>query len=320
MSVAACLLLYGVAAGVLAPRLLIRLTRGGVAPRLGVTAWLAAIGSVAGSWVAATGFLAEDMARNWNRPGNTVLGGCLALLRSAATGHQGVFVQTGLLVLTGLAAAAISVLTVRLGRSLVRARTSTHDHARTARLAGRRITGLDAVVLDAPQRVAYCVAGRPHTIVVTSAALDALDARHLEAVLAHERAHLTGHHHLLLALTRALAAILPRLDLFTAGATEVARLLEMCADDTAARRHGPATVLSALLTLSGAAPIPSGALGATGVGVVARARRLSSPAQPVRRLGVRLLLGTVAVSVTGGPVLVGLLAAAGYSLCGPMSC
>src|SRR5260370_1178978 len=100
-------------------------------------------------------------------------------------------------------------------------------HARMARLVGRRVLGRDAVVLDAPERVAYCVAGRPHTIVVTSAALAALDERHLDAVLAHERAHLVGRHHLLLALTRSLAAILPTVALFRTGAAEVARLLEM---------------------------------------------------------------------------------------------
>ncbi|MCU1680383.1 MAG: Peptidase family [Amycolatopsis sp.] len=320
MSIASCLLIYTAAVTVLAPRPLLRLTRSGVAPRLGVAAWLTAIGTVMAAGTVAVVMLAQDMARNWNRPGDTVLAACFALLRSVATGRYGVEVQTGLVGLTVVAAGAVAAVAWRLGRSLARARTSTHDHARSARLTGRRIAGVEAIVLDAPQRLAYCVAGRPHTIVVTSAAVDALDGPHLAAVLAHEQAHLSGRHHLILAATRGVAAILPRVGLFTTGASEVARLLEMCADDTAARRHGSRNVLTALLALSGVAPIPAGALGATGVGVLARAQRLAAPAAPARRLRTRLALTAVAGGVAAGPVLIGLLAATGLSVCGPMAC
>jgi Zn-dependent protease with chaperone function len=77
-----------------------------------------------------------------------------------------------------------------------------------------------------PQKMAYCLGGLPGTVVVTSAAVAALDRHHPDAVLAHERAHLAGRHHLLLGITRALAASLPRLRLFTVAHKEVARLLE----------------------------------------------------------------------------------------------
>jgi Zn-dependent protease with chaperone function len=319
MSVASCLLVFSFAVAVLAPRPLVRLTHAGVAPRLGVAAWLAAIGSVVASWAVAAVFLAGDLIRDWNQSGQSLVSACFAQLRAVATGRYGLAIQIGLLVLTAFAAAAVAVLAWRLGRSLLRARASTHEHAQMARIAGRHVAGLDAVVLDAPERAAYCVAGRPHTIVVTSAALAALDEPHLGAVLSHERAHLAGRHHLLLALTRGLATILPRIALFTTGAAEVARLLEMCADDAAARTHGSRTVLGALLALSGAAPIPAGALGATGVGVLARAERLAAPPEPAQRLRVRVLLGAVAVVVVVGPVLTGLLAATGLAMCGPMS-
>ncbi|MDZ4266075.1 MAG: M56 family metallopeptidase, partial [Mycobacterium sp.] len=89
---------------------------------------------------------------------------------------------------------------------------------------------MDGLVIDAPQKAAYCLGGRTGTIVITSAALAALERPHLDAVLAHERAHLAGRHHLLLSVTRALTAGLPRMRLFTVAHTEVARLLEMCAD------------------------------------------------------------------------------------------
>ncbi|MGH4016116.1 MAG: M56 family metallopeptidase [Pseudonocardiaceae bacterium] len=318
MSVASCLLLYGFTVAVLGPRLLVRLTRAGAAPRLGVVAWLAAIGSVAGSWAAAVVFLLAEFVGDWNRPGHTVVSTCFAVLGDVAGGRSGLLPQIGLLLLATLAAVALAAVAWRLSRSLLRARAGTHEHARLARLAGRHVDGLDAVVLDAPERAAYCVAGRPHTVVVTSAAVEALDRRHLGAVLAHEHAHLAGRHHLLLALTRGLATILPRVGLFTTGAAETARLLEMCADDAAARSHGSGTVLGALLALSGAAPIPAGALGATGVGVLARAERLATPARTADRIRVRLLLTAVAVLVIVGPVFTALLATTGLAFCGPM--
>jgi Zn-dependent protease with chaperone function len=319
VSAAACLLLYSFIAVVLAPRLLLRLAHTGVTPRLGVLAWVAALGSVVASWAAAAGFLLGEVVAGWNRPGRSLIGACFAQLRAVATGRYGFAIQLGVITLAAMTAVTLAVLLARLGRSLLRTRVGTHEHARMARIAGRRVEGLEAVVLDAPQRAAYCVPGRPHAIVITSAALAALDQRQLEAVLSHERAHLAGRHHLLLAVTRGLGAALPRLELFTAGATEVARLLEMCADDAAARRHGAPTVLRAMLALSSAAPIPRGALGATGVDVLARAERLAAPPRRVRRVRARLLLCGFAVLVALGPVVTGGLAAAGLSFCGPMN-
>jgi Zn-dependent protease with chaperone function len=318
MTVAVCLLMYSLAVVVLGPGLLTRLTRTGIAPRLGVAVWLAAIGSVGLSWAAAGVFLAADLARSWGRPGE-LLADCLAALRSVAAGESGLLVQIGVVTLAGLAGVAGAALAARLARCLLRTRARTHEHARMARLAGRYVPGLDVVVLDAPDRVAYCVAGRPHTVVVSRGAVEALDERHLAAVLTHERAHLAGHHHLLLAVTRGVATILPRVTLFTSGAVQVARLLEMWADDAAARAHGPRTVLDALLTLSGAAAIPAGALGATGTGVLARAERLAAPPRPAQRVRARLQLTTVAVALTVGPLLTGVLAAGGLMLCPPIA-
>ena len=319
MSVASCLLLYSFVVTVLAPRLLVRLTHAGAAPRLGVVAWLAAIGSVVGSWAVAAGLLAAELVRDGSQPRQTILSSCFGQLRAVATGRYGALIQLGLLTIAAFAAVAAAVLMARLGRSLLRARDTTHQHARMARLTGAHDAVLDAVVLEVPEPAAYCVTGRPHAIVLTRGAMAALDTRHLHAVLSHEHAHLAGRHHLLLALTRALATILPRIELVTTGAAEVARLLEMCADDAAARTHGRRTVLQALLALSGAAPVPAGALGASGVGVLARAERLATPPEPARRLRVRLLLGATAALVTVGPVVAGGLAAAGLAVCGPMT-
>ncbi|CDZ89531.1 M56 family metallopeptidase [Rhodococcus ruber] len=317
MSITVCLLLYSGVVAVLGPPVLSRLTQGGIAPRLGVTAWLAAIGGVVCAWAIAVVVLLVDLGRAWNRPAGWVID-CFAGLRDLVSGRAGLALQTALLMLSVLGVAAFSIAAWQTGRGVLRMRARTHAHARMARIIGHRVPGIDAVIVEAPERVAYCVTGRPSAIVVTSAALDALDEHQLGAVLAHERAHLTGRHPQLLALIRGLAAALPRMTLFRLGATEIARLLEMCADDAAARTHGSATLLGGLLALSGAHPVPSGTLGATSVDVLTRAGRLTSHPRPLHHLRVSALLTASTALIALGPVIAGLLAAAGMVMCGPM--
>jgi len=74
--------------------------------------------------------------------------------------------------------------------------------------------------------------------VLTTGALAVLNPGQLRVVLDHERAHLAGRHHLLLAVTRSLAAVAPVVPLFARGTSEVARLAEMRADDVARRAGG----------------------------------------------------------------------------------
>jgi Zn-dependent protease with chaperone function len=304
-----CLALYAAVVGVLAPRVLPRLTRRGVVPAAAVTVWLLVLASVLVSWTAAAVALGSYVARTWNQP--HPLGACVAALRFAASGHSGLATQIGLAVVTAAGSALVAGLAIRVGRSLLRARAGSRRHAESARILGRRVAGVDGLVVDAPQKMAYCLAGRPGTIVITSAAVAALPRPHLDAVLSHERAHLTGHHHLLLAVTRALAASMPRIRLFSVAQVEVARLLEMCADDTAVRRHGPTALLSALLTLAGAEAIPSPALGASTVGVASRVSRLTEPETPARRVCAHLLLAAVSGVVLAAPLLTAWAAASG---------
>jgi Zn-dependent protease with chaperone function len=316
MSVAICLLLYSFAVATLAPRVLRRLTRTGTAPRLGVVAWLATMVSVVASWLTATALLTVSLARHWNQPGRLAIA-CFAALRRVVEGGSGALVQAGLFVLAAAAASTMSALGWRSGRSLWRALSQSRGHAERARVIGRRVDGVDAVVVDAPERAAYCVAGRPGTIVVTSGALDSLTERHLQAVLAHERAHLAGYHHHVLAFTRALAVAIPGVVLFRTGAREVARLLEMAADDAAARSHGSQTLLEALLTLSLGAPTPLGAVGATGTDVLARAERLAAPFAARSNWSARLLLTATTLLIAGEPLVPTALAAVGATWCSP---
>jgi Zn-dependent protease with chaperone function len=308
VSAAACLLGYALAVLALAPPLLARVTRAGQCPRLAVAAWLTAMGSVLLA-VSAAGALA---AADFLGVGNAMLG-CVAALRHAARGDMGVSVRTGLLLAVAAAFAAGAAVVGRAARRASRDRARTREHARMVRLAGRDDAALGAVVVTAPQRAAYCIAGRPGTVVITSAALCALDRDELAAVLAHERAHLAGRHHLATTLTKALADALPRLSLFALGHDHVGRLLEMRADDDAARAHGRQTVLRALAAMAGAGPAPSGALGAGTTAVLERACRLAGP--PPRASPAQAALALATFSLGAGTVLAALAVGVGRDLC-----
>jgi Zn-dependent protease with chaperone function len=304
VSVAVCLLLYATVVCMVAPRLLPPLTRRGSAPRAAVAVWLIMLTSVLASWAVAAAALVVHVARTWSQPDPLAVRACFAAWRSAAAGQHGVGTQIGLWALTLVVGTFTVTLAARVGRSMLRASASSRRHARSAHIIGRRVSGVDGLVLDAPQKMAYCLSGRPATIVITTAAIATLEPPHLDAVLAHERAHLAGRHHLLLAATRALAANLPRIRLFTVAETEIAGLLEMCADDTAARRHGTAALLAAILALAGADPIPSAALGVNTVGVCARVIRLADPDTAAARIRARFLLAAVTAVIVFGPVVV----------------
>lgn len=318
MSVAVCLVLYSFAVATLSPRVLPRLTRAGAVPGLGVVAWLVVMVSVVASWLAATAFLIVSLVRFWHYPGRLATD-CFESLRRLVDGGAAAALQVVLLVLAAAAVGTLSTLGWRSGRSLWRARAQSRGHAERARVIGRRIDGVDAVVVDAAERAAYCVAGHPDAVVVTSAAIDALTDRHLQAVLAHERAHLAGRHHHVLAFARALAVAIPGVVLFSTGAREISRLLEMAADDAAARRYGSLTLLDALLVLSMDALAPQGAFGATGTDVLARAERLAAPPAARNRWSNRLLLTAATLLITAGPLIPAALTAVGVMWCYPVS-
>lgn len=312
MTVAACLLLYSVVVLAAGPRLLRRLTRSGHVPRLGVAAWLTAIGTVLLTWLAGVVVAIADIVTHWQHR-HLLVAFCWSKVFGVAAGAANTAALA--LLIAGLVAVTVATITmtVRLTRTLSRMRRRAHRHAQAVRVVGRNGTTPGVVVLEAAEPAAYCVSGRPPAIVLTSAALTALDEPQLAAVVEHERAHLAGHHSVIVAVLRSLATAFPRLTLITEGAEQVSRLLEMCADDAAAARHGRHALLSGLITLSGAAP--AGALAAADVAVLARAERLSAPSAGLALARTRAAL-TSAVTVTAaGPLLIAALAASGVLMC-----
>lgn len=332
------LLGYAVCAAWCVPALLIPLTRRGVSVRAGLAAWLTAMASVLVSAVVAIQWSLRTVAADWPRLTQD-------LCRSVAGGACSPEVYRSALYQTGVAALALlltllSVVSLwRYGCRVQRSRRQTRAHAEAARLVGRAFAGNAAgararghaktVVLDDPRPAAYCVAGRPAAIVLTSGALEVLDPPQLGAVLAHERAHLAHGDHFLHTLTQGLAAAFPGVPLFSQGAAEVARLTEMSADDTAARASGRPTLVAALLAIAtgtafptaglsstgvpGAGlrgtSVPSGALAAVATAVPARVERLLRPSTPSRSAVVTSALTlALAVLAAAPPALTYLLA------------
>jgi Zn-dependent protease with chaperone function len=179
-------------------------------------------------------------------------------------------------------------------------------HAQTARLVGHPEPALGAVLVEHAQPHAYCVAGRHPTVILTTGAVQALDHGQLDAVLAHERAHLAGRHHRLLALARIGRLVLPFLPLMRDADEQVARLVELHADDAAARARDPRLLATALVVLATAAsPAPAPALAAAATDSVRRIHRLLGPAEPLGRAR-RQLLGTIAAALALTPVALAL--------------
>jgi hypothetical protein len=154
-------------------------------------------------------------------------------------------------------AGAVLARTALTAAAYLRAvRRQAVQHTQTARLVGRPAPDLGATLVDHAQPAAYCVAGPHPTVIVTTAALQALDPEQLGAVLAHERAHLASHH-LLLAIARIGRQVLPFVPLMRAADTQITRLVEMHADDTATAGRGTRPLATALVVLAAAAgPAP----------------------------------------------------------------
>jgi Zn-dependent protease with chaperone function len=302
---------YAVAVAWVLPLPLRRLSEPGLSPRLGLAAWLTAMVSVLACLMAALGLLARAAIAGWPTFARTVCesvsaGTCPpAVYRSAAY-------ELGLAATAFLGGIAMILLGWRYGRSLHRASIRTRAHAEAARITGHRVDGGYAVfVLEATRPAAYCVPGRPPAIVLTTGALAVLDPEQLTAVLAHERAHLAGRHHLLLAVTRSLAAVAPAVPLFARGSGEVTRLAEMRADDVAARHGARRTLLAALLSMGADAGVVQASaawLAATGGVVAARVRRLADPPAPARWLCHGLALTALTLAIAAASTLVPLLA------------
>ena len=302
MTIAAVLLGYAACVGTLGARVLGRAGWTARAPLLGIITYLAAGWSV----LAALGLAGLTLAVHATALGgglSHLIGACVLRLRAMyATPGGATIAELGLIVAAAVAARTVLTAVIHLraaGRQALR-------HAQTARLVGHPEPALGAVLVEHPEPAAYCVSGRHPMVIVTTGALRALDADQLDAVLAHEQAHLAGRHHRLLAMARISGQVLPFLPLMRDADAQVARLVELHADDAAIRASDPRSLATALVVLAtGASPSPAPALAAAATDAVQRIHRLLGPAEQLGRVHRQLLRATAA-ALALAPVLLAL--------------
>jgi hypothetical protein len=128
-----------------------------------------------------------------------------------------------------------AVLTVSAGVSRIRALLEAH------RMARQCPHGSELMVLEDDRPLAHALPGRPGRIVVSTTMLATLAPAERRALLAHERAHLAGAHHLFVAVVDVLAAANPLLRPLT---TVIRYTTERWADEVAAGQVGDRSVVA----------------------------------------------------------------------------
>ena len=136
-------------------------------------------------------------------------------------------------------------------------------------------------------------------MVLSQGVLDALPEDQLDAVVAHEDAHLRGRHDLLLEFFSVVHEAVPAPLRSDAALAEVRLLIEALADRAAVRRSGEVATARALLTLAGSRT-PEAALGA-GTTAPVRLRLLADgpphPVLPALAYSYAALVGALPVAL-----------------------
>ena len=183
--------------------------------------------------------------------------GAVVGLCEAVTGHRHVPWWLGTTALAGSV-----VVVFRMVRAARRRRVAESGHD------GRRFE-----LLETSTPIAFAAPGSPGCVVVSRGMLDALDPAERRVLIAHERAHLEGHHHRFLMAADMAVAAMP---LFAPLARQVRLATERSADEMAAAAMGGDRGLVARAIAHAAlagGPAPDG--GFLGNSVVARVRALS---------------------------------------------
>lgn len=212
----------------------------------------------------------------------TFVGACAEAIRGHYSTPGGAAVATFGALASVLIAGRVAVVTGGSWWAVCRTRARQRT---MLRLVASRDDGLAAWVLPERRPAAYCIPGRTPMIVLTEGAVRRR-AVEVDAVLAHERAHLRERHDLVVHLSQSLTRALPGIPLLTVAAREISALLEMHADDRASTTADRHALASALAGFAGASPrdVPDRAIAATGGGAVTRVERLASSAVPLRRV------------------------------------
>lgn len=282
-----------------------RALRPEAAPALGVVAWLATSAAALLSFGTGAALLCRYV---WtSTSGLGLFERCLQLLAHARTTEP--VALAGVLGLLALLAGTARLVWCGARQSWTAGRDQRAQRRRLAHLAHPHPSEPGVQVIDQAQAAAFCLPRRGRgEVYLTRAALEVLSSVELAAVLEHERAHLRGRHALAVSFATVLRAAFPFVPLFRAAAVVLPRLVEMAADDAAARLTDRRTVATALLRLA-EETTPAGAFGAGGSTVVSRVRRLVAPTEPLS--GIRIVVaGALMPLALVAPLAVAVLAPA----------
>lgn len=272
MTSALLLLLYALVASMAGPRLLRTASWPSRTPRVGILAWQSLSVSVVTAVALATLALTLGL-HHVSTDVASVADLCAATLQHLYRTPGG---AAGSLIGAALFIAGLGRLLYSLVRLGIDRRREKARFAQVLDLVARRDTTSGVLVIDHSSPYAFCLSGLSPRVVVTSALLATLSARQVAAVLAHESAHLRQHHHLVLFFSRVLSSAFGALApwLHTAQ-QQTAYLVELMADDAAARRVGDQPLREALTELKDM-PVGVAALAASALGVEDRVQRLQS--------------------------------------------
>lgn len=301
MTAALALLAGAVAVGWLAPAVIRRADLRSGDPVLLIVVWLVSIaGVLLGAAVGVMLLLIPS-----HGPSTTLLAAidqCWSAIQHGSPPR--VEELAGLLGVALLVAFVARLVVVFVRGVRIRAR-KRREHLAILRLAARSEPGSPGTLWLAHDRpLAFSLAGRPGVVVATEGLVRHLDRPAVDAVFAHERAHLAGRHHLLVATAGAFRAAVPFLPLFRQSPQAISELIELAADVAAVRHCGRAAVRSALQAVSSHGS-PSTSLAMAQHGVDMRMVRLRSGPPPpgkLRRMASCAMAGMTAVTL---PFLVG---------------
>ncbi|MEV7086087.1 M56 family metallopeptidase [Streptomyces sp. NPDC093085] len=249
MMVSLALLLLGVLAAVVAPRILSRAEWPEREPVVALWVWqcvvaavllcfaLSMVFSAASAWLAVRGHVFAPAPRG------------VVEAYAFGTGRPWSGVLAVLLAGGGVWTAAM--LTREVHRARRRRRQARRELlVRAPVLPGEERGAEPLVVLEGERPGAWWLPGAAPQLVITTAALRRLKGRQLDAVLAHEQGHARARHDWLLHCSGALANGFPQVPVFAAFRDEMHRLVELAADDVASRRFGRLTIALALVELN----------------------------------------------------------------------
>lgn len=199
------LLAYAVIMGGLGARQLRQASWPQRSPRGGIVAWQALSTSIVVAALLAGMTLAL--------PTLPVDASMTTLLNACFLAIQDQYSTPGGATVASFAALSTLFLAGRLGYALiVEVLTATRRRAgqrRNLLVVAHRDRRTGTLVVPHRDAAVYCLPGRDRLVVCTSSAFAALDAEQLRVVLAHERAHLRWHHHLILTGAGTLRSALP---------------------------------------------------------------------------------------------------------------